>query len=67
MQNEEAMCYITYRVPAKLMPHLSFEERVEPIKVQQDIPKEELPLLYPPGFMPEWFLKGSFPEDNFDD
>lgn len=59
MQNEEAMCYITYAVPARLLPNLPLGE-VMPIETMQ----EEPPMLYPEGFMPDWFLNGKFPEDE---
>lgn len=65
MQNDKPMCYITYAVPAELMPQLAFGEAPLPSRPVQE---EELPpALYPPGFMPDWFLRGSFPEDDFDD
>ena len=63
MQNEEAMCYITYAVPARLLPNLPLGESVMPIESVQ----EEPPMLYPEGFMADWFLNGRFPEDDIDD
>lgn len=65
MQNEEAMCYITYAVPARMMPQLNFGE-IPVINVAKEEKKEPLEL-YPAGFMPDWFLRGSFPEDDFED
>ena len=56
MQNEEAMCYITYAVPARLMPKLPLGEVVMPIESVREEPK-----------MPDWFLNGRFPEDDIDD
>lgn len=66
MQNEEPMCYITYAVPAHLLPELRLQE----MYAKQNIPQinmEEPAAIYPPGFMPDWFLSGSFPEDDFED
>lgn len=67
MQNNEPMCYITYAVPARLMPRLSLEGFSAPIAVESKETEVESPVLYPPGFMPDWFLRGSFPEDDFED
>ena len=68
MQSNEPMCYITYAVPAKLMPELSLGELSAPIRVEaKETTEEDSPALYPPGFMPDWFLRGSFPEDDFED
>lgn len=36
------------------------------MNVQSVCEEEEPPALYPPGFMPDWFLRGSFPEDDFE-
>lgn len=60
MQNKEAMCYITYAVPARLLPNLPLGESVMSIESVE----EEPPMLYPEGFMPDWFLNGKFPEDE---
>ena len=60
MQNEEAMCYITYAVPARLMPNFP----LVPAPVEKS---EEEHSLFPTGFMPDWFLNGKFPEDEYDD
>lgn len=60
MENNQYMCYITYAVPAHILPKL----------VPQDaqIMQESTPAaLYPTGFMPEWYRRGSFPEDDFED
>lgn len=65
MQSETPMCYITYAVPAHMMPKLSFGEMPLPVNTEP-APMEEA-AIYPPGFMPDWFLNGSFPEDDFDD
>lgn len=67
MQNSEPMCYITYAVPARLMPELPLGNISVPIPMECKEKEEEAPALYPPGFMPDWFLRGSFPEDDFDD
>ena len=65
MENAEPMCYITYAVPARLMPKLPLGELAPPENTPQE--NTDTMQLYPPGFMPEWFLRGSFPEDDFDD
>ena len=67
MQNSEPMCYITYAVPARLMPDLPFGDFSAPMAVESKETEDEAPVLYPPGFMPDWFLRGSFPEDDFED
>jgi hypothetical protein len=67
MQNGEPMCYITYAVPARLMPQLSLNELYAAENAPHVCVQEEPPELYPTGFVPEWFLRGSFPEDDFDD
>ena len=67
MQNSEPMCYITYAVPARLMPRLSLEDFSAPMVREGKETEELAPVLYPPGFMPDWFLRGSFPEDDFED
>ena len=67
MQNSEPVCYITYAVPVRLMPQLSMQEIYVPESVSHCSEEENLPTLYPPGFMPDWFLSGSFPEDDFED
>ena len=59
----EPMCYITYAVPARLLSGIAPFNIAEAMPVT---PKEPEPL-YPEGFMPEWFLRGSFPEDDFED
>lgn len=66
MQNETPMCYITYAVPAHMLPKLSLGEIPSPLDIQSGQAEEPLEI-YPPGFMPDWFLNGSFPEDDFDD
>ena len=53
--NEE-MCYITYVVPKSALPPLAVAEA----KVVESEDRE----IYPSGFVPEWFLQGSFPEDD---
>ena len=54
--NEE-MCYITYVVPKSVLPPLAVAEA----KVIESEERE----VFPEGFMPNWFLNGSFPEDDF--
>ena len=56
MNEEQCMCYITYAVPKSMMPKFL-------TMVETEAPKE----LYPPGFMPEWYLKSSFPEDDIEE
>jgi len=63
MKSEEPMCYITYCVPARLLSGIAPLPFAEAMPV---LPKEPQSL-YPEGFMPEWFLRGSFPEDDFDE
>ena len=58
MENNENMCYITYAVPKDSIPFPFFKEREK----EDTSPKE--PVLFPPGFVPEWYLKGCFPEDD---
>ena len=62
MENNQAMCYITYAVPRSFLPPLGVD-----IPIQESFPAEDTTRLYPPGFMPEWVLGGGFPEDDFDD
>lgn len=52
--NEE-MCYITYVVPKSALPPLPVAE-AKVVEEERDF--------FPEGFMPNWFLKGSFPEDE---
>ena len=66
MNNNETMCYITYAVPASMLPKFPFGEISVPVTIQQGA-AEETKEIYPPGFMPEWFLRGSFPEDDIED
>ena len=61
--NDEPICYITYAVPAKMLSEIMpFPAFSKPLPD----PTPENPL-YPDGFMPEWFLRGSFPEDDLED
>ena len=62
MENNQGMCYITYAVPRSFLPPLGVD-----IPLQQAEIVEDTQSLFPPGFMPEWFLSGGFPEDDFDD
>ena len=68
MNEDKSVCYITYAVPLSMMPQipLPFAPRLpcEETHIQPLPPQEGL---YPEGFMPDWFLRGSFPEDDFDD
>ena len=59
MENEQYMCYITYAVPRDLMPKLMMHET--------EIEASSPPSLYPPGFIPDWYRNGCFPEDDFED
>ena len=68
MNEEKSVCYITYAVPLSMMSQipLPFAQETpctEP-HIQPPPPQEGL---YPEGFMPDWFLRGSFPEDDYDD
>lgn len=58
MENNENMCYITYAVPRDLIPNTLFAE------APKEAVSEKEPILFPPGFVPEWYLKGCFPEDD---
>ena len=62
MENEQYMCYITYAVPKSFLTPL-----VSNMVLEQTESRADAELLFPPGFMPEWFLKGCFPEDDFED
>lgn len=57
MNEENCMCYITYAVPRNMIPHL----------FPAPPPESSPPMLYPPGFMPDWYRSGSFPEDDYED
>ena len=59
MNEKNCMCYITYAVPGDMMPHLM------PF-FQKETTAPDL-RLYPEGFMPVWFSKGCFPEDDIED
>ena len=59
MNEKNCVCYITYAVPADMMPHITAFS-------QKEINAPE-PCLFPDGFMPEWFRNGCFPEDDIDD
>ena len=68
MQNEQAICYITYAVPANMLPNLPIMQNTVSSRIEEEEDtKKDLPSLYPPGFMPDWFIRGSFPEDDFED
>lgn len=68
MNEDKSVCYITYAIPLSMMPQipLPFAQQMPSadLKIQAPPPQEGL---YPDGFMPDWFLLGSFPEDDFDD
>lgn len=59
MENEQCMCYITYAVPASMMPKLM----IPGVDARPSAP----PTLYPPDFVPGWYMNGCFPEDDFED
>lgn len=59
MDNNQYMCYITYAVPKELLPKL--------MPQSAPLASEGPPLLYPEGFMPDWYRQGCFPEDDFED
>ena len=56
MNEEQCMCYITYAVPKSMLPAFVQGEITQPQNS-----------LYPPGFVPEWYRKSSFPEDDTDE
>lgn len=60
MENNQNLCYITYAVPKEMLSSLG----LPPQKPQEEAPRE--PILFPPGFVPEWYLKGCYPEDDID-
>ena len=53
--NEE-MCYITYVVPKSALPPIAL--------MGAQVVESEEKEIFPEGFMPNWFLNGSFPEDE---
>lgn len=59
MDNKKYLCYITYVVPMEELPPLP-NFAAPPIAEKA----EEPPTL--PGFMPQWFNAGGFPEDDID-
>lgn len=67
MNEDKSVCYITYAVPLSMLPQLPLPLLHQPSQQEQQAeiapPQQGL---YPDGFMPEWFLRGSFPEDDFD-
>lgn len=60
MDNCENLCYITYAVKKDLLEGLLHGEKKE------TAPPPSEPRLFPPGFVPEWYLKGGFPEDDIE-
>lgn len=54
MNEENCMCYITYAVPRNMIPAF----------VQGEITPPRHDSLYPPDFVPEWYRRSSFPEDD---
>ena len=56
MNEEQCMCYITYAVPKSMLPAF----------MQTEVPASQ-PLLYQPDFVPEWYRKSSFPEDDMEE
>lgn len=53
MNEENCMCYITYAVPKNMLPAF----------MQESIPEPQN-ALYSPEFMPDWYRRSSFPEDD---
>lgn len=67
---EDFFCYITYAVPSSMIPALPFAPTFigdTSLKEEEGADLNAQSTLYPPGFMPGWFLGGSFPEDDFED
>lgn len=58
MNEEQCMCYITYAVPKSMLPAF-MQGEIAPPNPQNS--------LYPPDFVPEWYRKSSFPEDDTED
>ena len=58
MNEEQCMCYITYAVPKSMIPAF-MQGAITPPEPQNS--------LYPPDFVPEWYRKSSFPEDDFEE
>lgn len=56
MNEEQCMCYITYAVPKSMLPQF----------VGMETAQSQL-CLYPPEFVPDWYRKSSFPEDDIED
>ena len=56
MNEEQCMCYITYAVPKNMLPQFVGMQNAQP----------QLSL-YPPEFVPEWYRRSSFPEDDAED
>ena len=56
MNEDQCMCYITYAVPKNMLPDF----------FRMEAPKPPLQL-YPPEFMPEWYRRSSFPEDDIEE
>ena len=68
MNEDKGVCYITYAVPVSMLPQIPLplvNEGANAMPHIQPPPLQER--LYPEGFVPDWFLRGSFPEDDFDD
>ena len=57
MNEEQCMCYITYAVPKNMLPAF----------MQGGISMPPQNSLYPPDFVPEWYRRSSFPEDDIED
>lgn len=64
MKNDKCMCYITYAIPCEKVPPLPFIGETEMSEISEA--KEEYDILFPPGFVPEWYLKGRYPEDDIE-
>jgi len=59
MNEEQCMCYITYAVPKNMIPQFVGMQNMHSTEPQLS--------LYPPDFVPEWYRRSSFPEDDTED
>lgn len=67
MNEKNPVCYITYAVPLSSLENIPLPHKIAPAESTPPAPSNEAESsLYPPGFMPEWFFRGSFPEDDFE-
>lgn len=63
MDKKNYMCYITYAVPADELQDFLAQRTIDAPLALSGTPQKAA---YPEGFVPSWFLRGSFPEDDID-